>query len=139
MSASILTAPSAQIPGLIHAWYIIAKFPEPDYEYEPVPRDRGEGGGNVTYVFVRADDRQRRQGQPKLQSGMNYGTAGAPGNNDNSNNNGASSSSAPPPPQQRQQGQTPSPDNGEGPSDGGPAPPSYAQVVAGDHKVQSQE
>ncbi len=23
-----------KIPGLIHSWYIIAKFPEPSYEYE---------------------------------------------------------------------------------------------------------
>ncbi|PMB73697.1 Plasma membrane proteolipid 3 [Beauveria bassiana] len=22
------------IPGMLHAWYIIAKFPEPPYEYE---------------------------------------------------------------------------------------------------------
>lgn len=79
----------------------------------------------MTYVIIHEDGRRsyRSQpaGQPKPQqeSGMSYGT----------NGNNASASSAPPPPAQNA---------GEGSSDG-PAPPSYAQVVAGDNKVQSQD
>jgi hypothetical protein len=52
---------------------------------------------------------------------MNYGTANA------------AAPSAQHPPQE--QGTT----TEAGPSDGGAPPPSYAQVVAGDHKVQTQE
>jgi hypothetical protein len=55
----------------------------------------------------------RKPGQPNAN--MSYGTTGAP--------------SAPAPQQ----------DAGEGSSEGHPPPPSYAQVVAGDHKVQTQE
>ena len=112
-----------QIPGLLHAWYIIAKYPEPERDYEAVPR---EEGGRVTYVFVNSDDRQGRQ--PKQQQRMNYGTHAS-----NNNASNAASSSAP-----TNQPQPSRNDNaGEGRSDG--PPPSYAQVVAGDHKVQSQE
>uniref|UniRef100_A0A8H7K992 Stress response RCI peptide n=1 Tax=Bionectria ochroleuca TaxID=29856 RepID=A0A8H7K992_BIOOC len=35
------------IPGLIHAWYIIAKFPDPEYDYDPVPQD-AEGAASAT-------------------------------------------------------------------------------------------
>lgn len=110
------------IPGLIHAWYIIAKYPEAPYEYEPVGRD-GESG-RVTYVFVHSGQPQR-QDQPNAQrqnksasNNVNYGTNGpAP-----------SSSSAP-----QHHGA------GEGSSDGA-APPSYAAVVAaGDNKVQNHD
>jgi uncharacterized membrane protein YqaE (UPF0057 family) len=104
------------VPGLIHSWYIIAKFPEPPYEYETVPSDNGEGG-RVTYVYVQnhpghgpghGGRQQQQQKQPKPQDNraMNYGTA----------QNGGSSS------------------GGEG-----GVPPSYASVVAGDNKVQSHE
>ncbi|KAK0641327.1 hypothetical protein B0T16DRAFT_419657 [Cercophora newfieldiana] len=114
------------IPGLLHSWYIIAKFPD-DYDYRgPVDAENGR-----VYVFVHGTHEGQQQcphqgqpkpsAQPKIQSNMNYGTTAAP-----------SSSSAPAPPPQNHQ------DAGEGPSDG-PPPPSYAQVVAGDHKVQTQE
>lgn len=69
--------------------------------------------------------------QPPPQGNMNYGTTAAAG----------PSSSAPAQPSKpaaaapQQQGHD---DGGEGPSDG-TAPPSYAQVVAGDHKVQTRD
>ncbi|KAH8172192.1 proteolipid membrane potential modulator domain-containing protein [Sarocladium implicatum] len=103
------------IPGLLHSWYIIAKFPEPPYEYETVPQD--SEGGRVTYVYVQNhpggnNGRQQQQRQPKPQDNgtMNYGTAGQ---------NGGSSSGG---------------DGGEG-----GVPPSYASVVAGGNKVQSHQ
>ncbi|KAI0853002.1 hypothetical protein F5Y00DRAFT_158669 [Daldinia vernicosa] len=106
------------LPGLIHAWYIIAKFPE-SYEYEVVPQDSEPG--HVTYVFVQEPQPQARpQAQPKSASDPhpNYGAT------NNNNNHNDSSSSA-------------------GPSDGhhyeGHSPPTYNEAVQGDHKIQTQD
>ncbi|RYO77174.1 hypothetical protein DL766_000827 [Monosporascus sp. MC13-8B] len=112
-----------QIPGLIHAWYIIAKFPDEEYEYEGLPQDAE--GGRVTYIFVQSDGSRRQQQQqqqqpkPQHQGGMNYGTT----------NTGGVSSSSPAPPQQN---------GGEGSNNSHP-PPTYAEAVKGDHKVQTQD
>ncbi|KAM7195344.1 Proteolipid membrane potential modulator domain containing protein [Naviculisporaceae sp. PSN 640] len=131
------------IPGLIHAWYIIAKYPDPTYEYAgPLDAENGRG---TYYVFVR-DNRggghhvQRHQPKPlNAQGAMNYGT--------NAVHAAGSSSHTPAPPKQQvhppqQSGQVPVEpqhhDDAAGPSNG-PPPPSYAQVVAGDHKVQSHD
>lgn len=116
------------LPGLLHAWYIIAKFPEPDYaNYERVGDSEH---GRVTYVVVQQDENGRRsqrsrgqgQGQPKpaRQGNMTYGTS--------QGNAAASSSSAP-------QGHA---NGGQGSSDDQAPPPSYAQVVMGDNKIQDQ-
>ncbi|EGX88784.1 stress response RCI peptide [Cordyceps militaris CM01] len=114
---NILLCLLGYVPGLLHAWYIIAKFPEPPYEYETLNHG-GEGGcGRVTYVYVPSPHGQH-QPRPQQQGGMNYGgTSG-----------GA----------QQQQGVTAANDNGAGRSDG-QVPPSYAAAVAGDHKVQSHD
>ncbi|KAK4148722.1 hypothetical protein C8A00DRAFT_38690 [Chaetomidium leptoderma] len=128
------------IPGLLHAWYIIAKYPEPpyDYDYENLPQDPENGR---IYVFVHNGQQQHHQQPqggyqsqqrahaqpPKPQGNMNYGTAAA---------GGVANAAAAHQPQE--QGTTA--DGGEaGPSDGGAPPPSYAQVVAGDHKVQTHD
>ncbi|KAL6901405.1 hypothetical protein GGI43DRAFT_383025 [Trichoderma evansii] len=112
------------IPGLLHAWYIIAKFPEPAYEYEAIPNDRE--GGRVTYVYVQTPHGPHCQ-PPKPQGSsnqMNYGTT--------------SHQSPSPQPQPQQQGVAGS---GEGSSnpEGQGVPPSYAEVVAGDHKIQTRD
>ena len=57
------------MPGLFHAWYIIAKFPEPPYEYETL----SEEGGRVTYVYVQSPQGHNAR-QPAPHGGMNYGT-----------------------------------------------------------------
>lgn len=137
-------SPLHQIPGLLHAWYIIAKYPEPpyDYDYQRLPQDAEHGR---IYVFVhdgghgqQPQGYQQQQGaQPKPQGHINYGTA---------NHTGGSSAGAAPHQQhqQHQQQQHHQPQeqgttsNAAGPSDGA-APPSYAQVVAGDHKVQNHD
>ncbi|KYK61333.1 hypothetical protein DCS_02475 [Drechmeria coniospora] len=102
------------VPGLFHAWYIIAKYPEPPYEYEVLNADNE--GGRVTYVYVQtphgpacggSGNGNVRQQQPRANGGMNYGT------------------------HDQGQGQQ----QAEGSSGG--VPPSYADVVAGDNKVQS--
>ncbi|KAK0744039.1 hypothetical protein B0T18DRAFT_392705 [Schizothecium vesticola] len=135
------------IPGLLHAWYIIAQYPDP----EPYYQGHADAENGRIYVFVH-DPRHPQGGnqrqhphaiqpksyasaaaQPPPQGNMNYGTTA---------NAGPSSAPAQQPsksaaagPQQQQQGHD---NGGEGPSDGVP-PPSYAQVVAGDNKVQSQD
>lgn len=69
---------------------------------------------------------QPKYGGAGAQAPMNYGTTSPAGG----------STSAPPQQhQQQEQGAT----GLAGPSDGGAPPPSYAQVVAGDHKVQTQD
>ncbi|KAL7800253.1 hypothetical protein V8C37DRAFT_398473 [Trichoderma ceciliae] len=111
------------IPGLLHAWYIIAKFPEPAYEYEAIPNDREDG--RVTYVYVQSPHGPHCQ-QPKPQAPqgpMNYGTT---------------SQQHSPSPQPQQHGVVTSGEGSSNPDQHG-VPPSYAEVVAGDHKIQTQD
>ncbi|EHA46796.1 hypothetical protein MCOR27_002463 [Pyricularia oryzae] len=124
---NILLCILGYLPGLIHSWYIIARFPEEQYEYE---RGYNRDAERVTYVFVAANGenqnsrgpaRQPRPSANKSGAGPTYGTT------NNATNNQASNSR---PPQQT--------NAGEGGSDGA-APPSYAQVVAGDNKIQTQD
>ena len=112
------------LPGMIHAWYIILKYPE---GYEPLPGDADyEGGHRVTYYYVArgqggapplappagtgtgAPDGGKAQRQ--LQRGASYGTVGG---------GGEASSQA----QGQGQGQ-------------GQLPPTYAEAVKGDNKIQ---
>jgi len=108
------------IPGLIHAWYIIAKNPE--YDYEGVPDDEAQNGGRVTYYYVSHEQRPNSQRQ---QRAKNYGTQG----------------SAPPVPQGNRpiEGPAAGPSSGASRNDEAGAPPSYQDAVQGDHKVQRQE
>ncbi|GAW10748.1 hypothetical protein EKO27_g4333 [Xylaria grammica] len=118
---NILLCVLGYIPGLLHAWYIIAKFPDTD-EYERVPQQDYESGhgGRVTYVIVPAPQSQPNA-QPKHSQPANYGTASA--------NNDAGSSSRP---QQNEASGSSSDGNDR-------APPTYAEAVKGDHKIQSDE
>ncbi|KAI1113480.1 hypothetical protein F5Y14DRAFT_417856 [Nemania sp. NC0429] len=125
---NILLCVLGYIPGLLHAWYIITKYPDPDDDYEQIPQDYEGGPGRVTYVIVqspspspqpRAQQQQRppqRSQQPKQPSQpANYG---------------ATSSS----PRQNEAGSS-----GGGDDNHDRAPPTYAEAVKGDHKVQSDE
>ncbi|GJC78336.1 plasma membrane proteolipid 3 [Colletotrichum liriopes] len=135
---NILLCLLGYIPGLIHAWYIIAKFPEPDYEYESVPQQDREGG-RVTYVFVHGNGNGPHTQQPQQQprpsqhnkGNLSYGTA-----TNNNSSTAAAGGSSRPQPQQPQQYQDQG--AGEGSSDGA-VPPSYAEVVAGDNKIQTRD
>lgn len=106
------------LPGLLHAWYIIAKFPDP--EYESVPQ---EESGRVTYVYVaHGQGNGNGRQQPKTQKPMNpnYGT------------------NAPIQAQASTQGENGTwQAGGEGSSNAAP-PPTYSQAV-GDHKVQTRD
>ncbi|RAH65367.1 putative stress response RCI peptide [Aspergillus aculeatinus CBS 121060] len=126
----------AYIPGLLHAWYIILKYPEPDYEdpsYAPLPGNHGGDAenGRVTYYYVSHQPIQH-------PSQRGYGTL---------------------PPQQpyaanaQPQQQHPAPhqqhENASGGDGGGGSssrdhadarpPPTYAEAVKGDHKVQDHQ
>ncbi|KAI1377712.1 hypothetical protein F4677DRAFT_444300 [Hypoxylon crocopeplum] len=125
---NILLCVLGYIPGLLHSWYIISKYPEA-YEYEAVPQDN-ERGGRVTYVFVQQQPDREPQPQSQSQSQPkptqpNYGTTAT------NNNNNASSSSAGP-----ANGNSHHDDDDD---DDGHAPPTYAEAVKGDHKVQTQD
>ncbi|EWY87209.1 hypothetical protein IWW34DRAFT_786610 [Fusarium oxysporum f. sp. albedinis] len=135
---NILLCCLAYIPGLIHAWYIIAKYPEPPYEYEALPHDRE--GNRVTYVYVQCPPGPHQHGhghpqnqQPKPQPQPHHGGAS---NNNNSMNYGTQNAGGSSRPAPQQHGVT---NNGEGSSESQGVPPSYADVVAGDHKIQSKD
>ncbi|KAF4241625.1 hypothetical protein CNMCM6805_003899 [Aspergillus fumigatiaffinis] len=116
------------VPGLLHAWYIILKYPEPDYDdpnYEPIPGHadgrRDTESGRVTYYYVSHQPIQH-------PSQRGYGTV-APQNE-------PAPSPAPQPQQQapkphHEEGQGGSSDQAQGDSR---PPPTYAEAVKGDHK-----
>lgn len=101
------------LPGLLHAWYIIAVTPDPTY-IQLEDTERGQGG-HVTYYYVQT------QGQPK------YGTVNSTPNSQFPN---------------QQQGFVQPPAAGAAhagssseAADAVP-PPSYQQAVGSDNKVQ---
>jgi len=107
------------LPGLLHAWYIIAKFPETDYDALPGDAETGR----VTYVIVQSPNggQSRVPKNTVRPAAQGYGTTAAP---------------VAPPVHQDTNGTW---SNGaEGSSTGG-VPPSYAEAVKGDHKVQSHD
>jgi len=127
---NILLLVLGYLPGLIHAWYIIAKFPDADYEYEALPRQDAEGG-RVRYIII---DRTNNNSNAKPQQGPNYGTQGGGGRSNQQQYRSQAPASASAAPQQH--GVTNA--HGEGSSDG-QVPPSYADVVAGDNKIQTRD
>ncbi|MCJ1369151.1 hypothetical protein MMC20_000359 [Loxospora ochrophaea] len=116
------------VPGLLHAWYIIAKFPDGDYdEYEVVPSSEqrsggtgtgANGNGNVTYYYVGQAEQGGQQQQQQQQQQRGYGTNEG-GMRVGQSGSGAGNASG-----------------GQEQAQGG-VPPSYEQAVAGDHKVQT--
>ncbi|KAB8235790.1 hypothetical protein ETB97_012631 [Aspergillus alliaceus] len=116
------------VPGLLHAWYIILKYPELDFDdpyYQPIPGEahrRDVENGHVTYYYVSHQ-------QIENPSQRSYGTV-------------APAQAAQNPSQQQRQ-PTPKPQgepaagssSDQTQSDSRP-PPTYAEAVKGDHKVQ---
>ncbi|CAL3967142.1 hypothetical protein PZA11_003542 [Diplocarpon coronariae] len=109
------------IPGLLHAWYIIAKFPEHDYHSIPADAE----GGRVTYIVVDGNG-TRRSAKPIVRPQQQGITSAGYG------------TTAPmaPPVHQDQNGTWSN--NAEG-SSGGAVPPSYSEAVKGDHKIQTRD
>ncbi|KAJ5279685.1 hypothetical protein N7478_005057 [Penicillium angulare] len=119
------------IPGLIHAWYIILKYPDPEYEdpaYEPIPGGSGQRqdleNGTVTYYYV-------SHPPPQHSSQRSYGTNGPRVQEPTQN----TQNTQPKPPTQPQAGGASS---SSGQAEARP-PPTYAEAVQGDHKIQSQD
>lgn len=115
------------LPGLLHAWYIIAKYPEQDYEC--IPQDAE--AHRVTYIIVQGPNgEQRRVPKPQAQpSGYGATAPLAPPVHQSQNgtwNDGEGST-----------GGNAGPSSGS--SNQAPVPPSYAEAVKGDHKVQSRD
>ncbi|KIN00368.1 hypothetical protein OIDMADRAFT_19492 [Oidiodendron maius Zn] len=111
------------IPGLLHAWYIIAKYPE--LEYDLIPSEAAEEG-RVAYIIVQSPNGSTTRVakgtvRPAGTSNLGYGTT-AP---------------MAPPVHQSENGQWNN-DAAEG-SSGGTVPPTYAEAVRGDNKIQSQD
>ena len=122
------------LPGLLHAWYIILQNPEPYDQYQQVP----DGERTTTYYVITHEQPARRQGQQP-----NYGTVGSQPSNgqfpgqqsgivndfagQQQANKKAAKGAAPPQAGPGGEGSSSQP---EGP------PPTYADVIKGDHKVQ---
>jgi uncharacterized membrane protein YqaE (UPF0057 family) len=124
---NILLCMLGWVPGLLHAWYIIAKYPDPLCEYDEIPQDPEHA--RVTYVYVQGGPGPAgRQQRGAVKHSANTPLAGY----------GTAAPMAPPVHQEENGAWSGGP--GEG-SSSGPAPPPYEQVVAqpGDHKVQTRD
>lgn len=133
---NILLCVLGYIPGLIHAWYIILKFPEPDWDdprnadYEPLPGDAqqpgGDGeGGRVTYYYVS----RQTVSHDHRDANRNYGSVNPPTNTQDIQ----------PPVPEASRPQQPEPGSSSNAAGESRPPPTYAEAVKGDHKVQSQD
>ncbi|KAF2754614.1 UPF0057-domain-containing protein [Pseudovirgaria hyperparasitica] len=124
------------LPGLLHAWYIIVSYPD---EYEQAPQDAEGGSGTVTYYYVQGGSAPRHHHQQQRPAQGGYGTVNSqPSQQFPGQQAGAyypkNQAHAP----QAQQGPGPV----DGPSNGGaalPPPPSYADAVKGDNKIQTND
>ncbi|KAL3427220.1 Plasma membrane proteolipid 3-like protein 1 [Phlyctema vagabunda] len=126
------------IPGLLHAWYIIAKYPETD-EYERV-RGHDAEAGRVTYVIVQGHDgRQQRVPKSALRSAVpgqtGYGTTAPMAPPVHQDQNGTWNNNEAPATGPAHAGSSSA--AAEGGSNA--VPPSYAEAVKGDHKVQTRD
>jgi len=108
------------LPGLFHAWYILAAYPDPTYEQ--LAQD--EEGGNVTYYYVQQGAAPTRGGRSQRGYGT-VGSASAPNAQFHGQQQGVV-------PAQQQQYQSAEGMNGQ------EIPPTYQEAVKGDNKVQRQ-
>ncbi|KAI5806782.1 hypothetical protein DFH27DRAFT_357780 [Peziza echinospora] len=135
------------IPGLLHAWYIIAKYPDNHGGYAALEVENGARYPNFYYYAPGAPGAPGQQQQypqqfPGAPGAPSYATFQAPYQ---------SHPGTPAPPQQQQhhqqQGQQYPHGQGQGSAAAGPSSgageqqglPSYAEVVKGDFKVQTQD
>ncbi|ORY09635.1 hypothetical protein BCR34DRAFT_486873 [Clohesyomyces aquaticus] len=131
------------LPGLLHAWYIILQYPDP-YEYEAIHDGERGSDGRVTYYYVAGGPVAPGQQPGRGQQG--YGTLGStpsggqfPGQQQSGIANAFSAPPAPPSPAPKQQQEYRQDGLSGGESSAHPegAPPTYADVIKGDHKVQT--
>jgi hypothetical protein len=128
------------LPGLLHAWYIILQNPEQYEQYHQVA-DGERADGRTTYYVV-THEQPGRHGQPSYGTvgsqpnggqfpGQQNGGVGSFAGQQQKNVKSAKGASAPAPRPQGQSGGEGSSSQPEGP------PPTYADVIKGDHKVQN--
>ncbi|KAL8657335.1 MAG: hypothetical protein Q9226_002009 [Calogaya cf. arnoldii] len=127
---NILLCMLGYIPGLLHAWYIIAKYPEdPSGAYEPFGDIENQ---HVTYYYVSDSRNNSNAGLPQQQQYPNH-------NRGYGTEQGMRSPEVQPQPRPQPQSK-PMGQQGQGQSQGGEGssqvPPSYEQAVAGDNKIQ---
>ncbi|KAF2816377.1 uncharacterized protein BDZ99DRAFT_375667 [Mytilinidion resinicola] len=126
------------LPGLLHAWYIILKYPDPYDSYTRVDgTDGGENGARtVTYYYVQQGGAGAGGRRVQHHQQRGYGTVSSqptagqfPGQQGGTENSFAQPTAPAQAPQARE---------GEGSSaqPQGP-PPAYQDVIQGDHKVQN--
>ncbi|KAL2369783.1 hypothetical protein RJ035_001126 [Blastomyces gilchristii] len=126
------------VPGLLHAWYIILKYPEDDSDYpdgyQPIVGASGQRndteGGRVTYYYVsHQPPRQQPPSAPHAGPHRSYGTT-APAVDP------ATRPQQPPHPSapgENVAGEASSSDQHVR------APPTYTEAVKGDHKIQTPD
>ncbi|KAL8730699.1 MAG: hypothetical protein Q9166_003891 [cf. Caloplaca sp. 2 TL-2023] len=136
---NILLCMLGYIPGLLHAWYIIAKYPEDSYgAYEPFSDIENQ---HVTYYYVNDSRNNSHAGlvpQQQQYPSQNRGYGTVQGMRSPEVQPQPQSQPKPQPqPQQQQQQRQGQQGAGEGSSQGQGVPPSYEQAVAGDNKVQT--
>ncbi|EEP75841.1 conserved hypothetical protein [Uncinocarpus reesii 1704] len=131
------------VPGLLHAWYIILKYPEPDDEYpdgyQPIV---GSGthhdpeNGRVTYYYVAHHQAPQNNRSPQRSYGA---TQQQPPEVPNSSTKPAPAVPPRHPSQHNDSGAREGAEQGSSsrPHDETRAPPTYAEAVKGDHKVQT--
>ncbi|KAF3907517.1 hypothetical protein AA313_de0201498 [Arthrobotrys entomopaga] len=135
------------LPGLLHAWYIIAKYPDPySYSYEPI-----EGGNQRVYYYTATYPSVASHSQPSYAPQRQQPAPTSPQRNSSPQTHPQSyGTTAPPRPATETAAVEPNKpasglpvadgmSHGEGSSSAGPsqAPPSYSDVVKGDYKVQT--
>ncbi|KAI9790030.1 MAG: hypothetical protein M1816_005644 [Peltula sp. TS41687] len=107
------------LPGLLHAWYIIAQYPDDHAAgYHHVDGGDAAERGNVTYYYV-----SHRGMAPPSEAQRGYGTTDSSATAQHKQQQQQQ-------PQQRQDGSS---------GAGAGVPPSYEQAVRGDHKVQTRD
>ncbi|KAF2497053.1 UPF0057-domain-containing protein [Lophium mytilinum] len=129
------------LPGLLHAWYIILKYPDPYDSYTRVDGNEagGENGGRtVTYYYVQQGGAGSGGRRVQHHQQRGYGTVSSqptagqfPGQQSGTVNSFSQ-------PKAPAQGQVPAEAlAGEGSSQPQGPPPAYQDVIQGDHKVQN--
>lgn len=118
------------LPGLFHAWYIIASYPESDYEEIP-NNDGGESGQGrvVTYYYINRTDQDHHHNPPHSQQQQQQTVTGlkpAP-----PKGYGATTTTT------HGMNNAPLPDQGSSAGGDQGVPPTYEQAIKGDHKVQT--
>ncbi|KAF2855650.1 UPF0057-domain-containing protein [Plenodomus tracheiphilus IPT5] len=122
------------LPGLLHAWYVILQNPDPYDAYNQVPASDSErGAAPRTTYYVITHEQPARHGQP------NYGTVGGTGGSQPSNGQfpGQQQSGVLNQNKPRKGAAVVSEQVGEGSESANvEPPPTYADVIKGDNKVQ---